>query len=309
VDSNDAISYLVEGHRILRERGDPRRAMAMFQWAARLEPASAEAPLGEAQALARSLPARPDPRDLARLDSLIGRALFRDPLALADPAAFAAIVPGKPSRTAVAIPGDGLTSRVFAAGAHWRAGRYDSAAAALEAALAVVRGREAQRIGAWSKALFVHGVGLAALAAGDTTRAREAFARALEEDFAFWPAHVALGGALAPSDPDAAARALELAAQLAPHEPLVRFEYGTVLLRARRLEAAVEQLREAVRLAPDYANGWHNLALAHDLLGQRPHALFHYYGFLDRAPRRLATPAARAHDRIVAMTAGEGRDD
>ena len=48
-----------------------------------------------------------------------------------------------------------------------------------------------------------------------------------------------------------------------PANPTYRFNYGTLLLQAKRYDDAIQQLTEATRLQPDYANGFYNLGAAY----------------------------------------------
>jgi len=66
------------------------------------------------------------------------------------------------------------------------------------------------------------------------SEAREAYGRALQEDIAFYPAHVRLGLlALNAKDTSTAISELDLAAQVAGTEPYVR--RGSTLVRAMRV--------------------------------------------------------------------------
>lgn len=88
-DTNDATFYLVHAHRMLDR--EPAKAVAMFRYAAQLDPASADALYGERVAILLSDPVRlvfymNDDRktlkqpDIQRADSLDARAIRRAPL-------------------------------------------------------------------------------------------------------------------------------------------------------------------------------------------------------------------------------------
>jgi len=75
-----------------------------------------------------------------------------------------------------------------------------------------------------SKALTEYSVAVILEGVSEVSAAKEAYARALQEDLAFYPAHLRLGLlALGLHDTTTAVGELSLAAQLAPNEPYVRY--------------------------------------------------------------------------------------
>jgi Flp pilus assembly protein TadD len=137
-----------------------------------------------------------------------------------------------------------------------------------------------------SKALLEHSVGTAREELGDPAAAREAYGRALQEDLAFYPAHVRLGKlALASGDTAAAVAELALAAQVAPDDAAVAYEYAVVAAAAGRLPDAVPQLERSVALEPWFAAPHLLMGRIYDASGMRLEAIQHLNDFVSRAPR------------------------
>ena len=138
-------------------------------------------------------------------------------------------------------------------------GAPDSASAALERLLA--QGRAArvkdQRLKPYeSQELYEYALGMLRATMGDSTGARAAFQRALEENLAFAPAHEGLGRlALSAGDSANAVRELAQAVELAPTDPVYRQQLGAALYVARRPAEAAVQFRTATELAPAFADG------------------------------------------------------
>jgi len=168
-------------------------------------------------------------------------------------------------------------------------GQVDSAVAAFQGALTELREKEDKDLVYLynSKAMLEHSVATLLEGQDDVDGAREAYGRALEEDLAFYPAHVRLGLlALGKGDTTTALSELSLAAQVAGDEPWVRFTYGFALAVTQQVDRAIEELTKATQLEPLYA-------MPHAILGQlweqkadAPRALAAYEAFLARASRR-----------------------
>lgn len=118
-----------------------------------------------------------------------------------------------------------------------------------------------------SKALVEHSVGLVLLRLGRKDEAREAFARALQEDLSYGPAHVQLGFmALDAQDTSAAVSEFDLAVQIAPDDEVIRYYYGYTLLQFGKAAEAEAALRQATAINPSYSAP--QLALAQALAAQ-----------------------------------------
>jgi len=117
--------------------------------------------------------------------------------------------------------------------------------------------------------------------AGMTRAAREAYGRALQEDLAYYPAHMRLGLlALSEKDTATAASELALAAQIAPDEPFIRYMNGYVLGLAKRPAEAVAELKKSIELEPYYALPNLVLGNQYETLEKAPDAIAAYERFL-----------------------------
>lgn len=138
-----------------------------------------------------------------------------------------------------------------------------------------------------SKALHEHSIGLLHARAGDPDKAREAFGRAMEEDLAFYPAHLELARlAMASHDTVTATSEAALAADLAPEEPYVHFVHGQILASAGQHTEAIGPLRRAVELEPFYAEPNFQLGVSLQATGDAAAAAAAFERFLALAPAR-----------------------
>jgi tetratricopeptide (TPR) repeat protein len=123
--------------------------------------------------------------------------------------------------------------------------------------------------------------------AGKADQAREAYGRALQEDLAYYPAHMRLGLlALGQGDTTAALSELALAAQIATGEPFVRYMNGYVLGAAKHHDEAIVELQKAIELEPYYALPNLVLGAQYEALSKGPEALAAYQRFLATASAR-----------------------
>ena len=185
--------------------------------------------------------------------------------------------------------------------------RLDSATAELVWVLDAMRRADRTRLVYVydSKAMFEYSVGTLQARRKDYAAARAAFARAVEEDITFHAAHAEMAKlAYFEGDTAGAVREFEAAVSVAPSDPVVAYDFGAMLLAAKRAPEAVEQLRRAVALAPDYAAARYNLAIALESTGHADEAINQYAAFVVRAPRSLAAQAESALDRIAALGQG-----
>ena len=163
-------------------------------------------------------------------------------------------------------------------------GVVDSAVAELQAALTELRASdEKDRVVVYnSKARLEHSIGTLLEGKDDIAGAREAYGRALQEDLAFYPAHLRIGLlALGQRDTTTAISELEVAAQVAADDPYVHYTLGFTLAYAQQLDRAVEALTKASTLEPLYA-------MPHAMLGRVWEA------------KRDAVKAAAAYDAYLA---------
>lgn len=156
-----------------------------------------------------------------------------------------------------------------------------------------------------SKALLEHSLGLVYNRLGRRDEAREAFARALQEDLAYGPAHVQLGFlALESNDTTTAISEFDLAVQIAGNDPVLRYQYGYTLQEVGRSVEAEEQLRKSIELNPVYAAPHFTLARAVAAQGRPEEARAALQTFLDLASR-LDTRRAEADALLARLEGGQ----
>lgn len=157
-----------------------------------------------------------------------------------------------------------------------------------------------------SRALFEHAIGLIHEQLGDVAGARAAYARALQEDLSYHPAHVRLGElALAEGDTLTAVSQLALAAQIRDSDAGVRYQHGDMLRRTGQLAEARAELEQTIALEPYFAPPYLALARVLDAQGEVAEAMDAYRAFLDRASR--AAPFRReAESRLAQLGGGSG---
>jgi tetratricopeptide (TPR) repeat protein len=135
-----------------------------------------------------------------------------------------------------------------------------------------------------SKALLEHSIALVHQRLGDKPAAKEAFARALEEDLSYFPAHVQLAYlALDAKDTTTALSELDLAVQIRGDDSVLRYIYGYALATSGKYHEAELQLRKAIEVNPVFAAPYHVLGLVLDGQGRGNEALVQFQTFLARA--------------------------
>jgi tetratricopeptide (TPR) repeat protein len=165
-------------------------------------------------------------------------------------------------------------------------GQADSAVSELRLALTDMRTQDEKDLVVFydSKALAEFSVGVLLEGKGDTDGAREAYGQALQEDLAYYPAHMRLGLLLlGRGDTTTALSELALAAQLSSDDPMVRYTHGFVLGVAQRYPEALAELQKAIELEPYFALPYLRLGQISEMTGKGREAERAYQGFLDRA--------------------------
>lgn len=188
-------------------------------------------------------------------------------------------------------------------------GNDDSARVEMELALGDLRKADAEEFVRVynSKAVFEHSIGMIHERRRDFAAARAAYGRALEEDLAYYPAHVRLGLlALVGGDTTTALSEFALAVEIQGDEPSLRYTYGAVLAEVAKHAEATEQLKKAVELEPLYAAPYYLLGRVAELAQQPGEALRHYETFIARAHARDGNLAS-ARARMSALTAVAGK--
>ena len=152
-----------------------------------------------------------------------------------------------------------------------------------------------------SKAFYEYAIGRLELARGNQRAAQEAFERALTEDLAYGPAYVWLATlAEGKRDTASALAAYAQAVDLAPADPIYRYQYAVALMKASRTEEGLAQINQAIALEPFYADSYVFKAAAHEQLAQTDSARVAYQAYLARAPRN-AENRTRATRRLAAL--------
>ncbi len=188
-------------------------------------------------------------------------------------------------------------------------GSDDSARVALELALEDLRKRDVKEFVRLyeSKAVLEHSIGMIHERRKDAEAAREAYGRALQEDLAYYPAHVRLGlMALSAGDTATTLSELALAVEIKGDEPAVLTTYGSVLAQMGKYQEADQTLRKAVELEPYYPAPRYVLGRIAELTAKPGEALEHYRAYIERAHGgdvRLADVKGR----ITALTATAGK--
>jgi tetratricopeptide (TPR) repeat protein len=137
-----------------------------------------------------------------------------------------------------------------------------------------------------SKAMLMQSLGMIEERAHHPQQARAAYSAALQEDLAFYAAHTRLAQlALADNDTTSALAEMDLAVQLAPGDPALRYRYADALVHARRDGDAAAQLRKAIALDPWYGAPHLLLARIADVEQYTDDAIDEYRKYLAVASR------------------------
>ncbi|MFW5947140.1 MAG: tetratricopeptide repeat protein [Gemmatimonadota bacterium] len=183
-------------------------------------------------------------------------------------------------------------------------GRHEEAVDHMGHAIAELRERdedELQRLYS-SKALYFQTVGLIHEQRDDTAAARRAYADALQEDLAYYPAHIRLAELAADAgDTLTALNELHLAAEIGPDEPVVLLSYGRLLEATDDVAGAEAAYRHLVQVEPYFAAGFARLAHVLDVQDRPVDAATAYRDFVRLAPRDAGelTDARRRLEQLV----------
>lgn len=135
-------------------------------------------------------------------------------------------------------------------------GNMDSALTEMTTAMTEMRARDAKETVVLyeSKAMYEQALGMIHEHAKHLDKAREAYGEALTEDLSYYAAHSRMAQLeLVAGDTAGAVTELDLAIQLQPKDPALRYAYAEALVAARRDGEAASQLLEASALDPYYA--------------------------------------------------------
>jgi tetratricopeptide (TPR) repeat protein len=190
-------------------------------------------------------------------------------------------------------------ARVF-----YQMGNMDSARAELTAAIAGFREKDKKDVVILyeSKAMYEQSLGMINERANKPDEAREAYGQALTEDLSYYAAHSRLARLqLKAGDTTAAITEMDLAIQLQPNDPALRYAYAVVLIKAKRDADAATQLKKSIAADPYYAEPRLLLARISDVEEYTDEAVKGYQDYVSLASRTdPQLPAVKA--RLVALT-------
>jgi tetratricopeptide (TPR) repeat protein len=182
----------------------------------------------------------------------------------------------------------------------------DSATTEMTAAISIL---QAQDSGSFqpiylSKAIFDESLGIIYEHDRRFDLAREAYGRALQEDLSFYAAHNRLAGLeLELGDTTNALTDIDLAVQLEPRDPALRYRYAKVLVSARRDAEAAQQLIRAIALDPYYGSPRLMLAMMSDVESYTDDAIAEYKAYIALAARS-EPQLPRIKARLAKLTEG-----
>lgn len=188
---------------------------------------------------------------------------------------------------------------------HYLSGNYAQAAEHLRAGIEALRQADRRTVVRVyeSKAVLEYSLAAALEQAGQPAAAREAYGRALTEDLSFWPGHRRLAQiAVQHGDTATALTELGLAVEIAPREADLHFELGTLLLSARKVTEAAEEMKKAAELDPWFAMPHFYLGAMNDASAVTDDAVAHYRAFVSLAARD-DSHLAQARTRLAALGA------
>jgi tetratricopeptide (TPR) repeat protein len=184
-------------------------------------------------------------------------------------------------------------------------GNMDSALTEMTSAMAGLRERDTKEtvILYESKAMYQQSLGMIHEKSQHPDLAREAYAHALEEDLAYFSAHTKIAMLqLAQGDTASALTEMDLAIQLQPNDPALRYNYAIALVQSRRDADAVTQLMKSIAVDPYYAAPRLLIARIADAEQYTEDAVKDYGEYVALAPR--ADPqVAVARTRLTALQA------
>jgi tetratricopeptide (TPR) repeat protein len=157
-----------------------------------------------------------------------------------------------------------------------------------------------------SKALMEHSIATLQQRLGHTDLAREALGRALQEDLAYFPAHIQLAYiALDAKDTTTALSEMDLATQLRDDDEGVRYLYGFALAMAGRVKDAEPQLRKAIELNAVYAAPHLILGRVLEVTQRKTDAVAEYRAFLTLSGS-VDMRRREAEERLAALSEKNG---
>lgn len=184
-------------------------------------------------------------------------------------------------------------------------GNNDSARVEMQLGLDTLRGRDTRDFVYLyeSKGVLEHSIGLIDERQGLLDQAREAYARALQEDLSYYPAHLHLSVlAMTDGDTTTALTEMDLAAQIREDDPWVQTAYASLLAQLGHIDEADQHLKRVVALAPFYAAPYYALGRVAEMAKKPADAAQHYHAFLAHAAVQ-DTRVADARGRLATLEA------
>ncbi len=166
--------------------------------------------------------------------------------------------------------------------------QYDSAAAELRHAVNEMKKEEKKEDAVIyrPKALLDYRLAHVFLMADKTDSAKAALGRALEEDLAFYPAHITLASmALAHGDSAGAKGEMDLAVQLQPTDPYPFMRHADLAIALHDYDQAAASLKSVIALEPFFAEPHRLLGLVAEAQKNTTDAIEHYRRFLSLTVR------------------------
>ncbi|HSU92240.1 MAG TPA: tetratricopeptide repeat protein [Gemmatimonadaceae bacterium] len=164
----------------------------------------------------------------------------------------------------------------------------DSASTEMITAISILQAQDsgAAQLLYMSKAIFDQSLGMIYERDRRPELAREAYGHALQEDLSYYAAHGRLAElGLEQGDTTIALSEMDLAVQLDPKDPALRYRYAEVLVSARRDAEAAQQLIRAIALDPYYGAPHLLLAMMSDVENYTDDAIAEYGSYVALAAR------------------------
>jgi tetratricopeptide (TPR) repeat protein len=184
-------------------------------------------------------------------------------------------------------------------------GNDDSARVEMQLGLDTLRGRDTRDFVYLyeSKGVLEHSIGLIDERQGLLDQAREAYARALQEDLSYYPAHLHLSVlAMTDGDSTTALSEMDLAVQIKDDDPWVQTAYASLLAQLGHIDEADQHLKRVVALAPFYAAPYYALGRVAEMAKKPADAAQHYHAFLAHAASQDSR-VADARGRLATLEA------
>ena len=182
---------------------------------------------------------------------------------------------------------------------------FDSAGTEMSAAVALLQAKDTGSTVLFyqSKAMFEQSLGMIYEHDKRFDLAREAYGRALQEDLSYYAAHSRISQLeLERGDTSNALSEMDLAVQLEPADPSLRYRYAEMLMKCWRDADAAQQLRKSIALDPWYGPPHLLLATIGDLENYTSDAIAEYQQYLALAARNDSR-MPRVKMRLAKLTA------